>query len=68
MAGEAWSGRNMKCRKSGKLAGVMADEAGSVKFDGGSWKKSGKYSGTGEYGDVGDHHVHAKAGFKGAKL
>ena len=32
--------------KSGKLAGVMADEAGSVKFDGGSWKKSGKYSGT----------------------
>ena len=50
--------------KSGKLAGVMADEAGSVKFDGGSWKKSGKYSGTGEYGDVGGHHVHAKAGFK----
>ena len=28
--------------KSGKIAGFMADEAGSVKFDGGSWKKSGK--------------------------
>lgn len=25
---------------------------------------SGSYSGTGEYGDVGGHHVHAKAGFK----
>ena len=28
-------------------------------------RKGGKYSGTGEYGDVGGHHVHAKAGFKG---
>lgn len=27
--------------------------------------ESGRYSGTGEYGDVGGHHVHAKAGFKG---
>ena len=27
--------------------------------------EGGKYSGTGEYGDVGGHHVHAKAGFKG---
>lgn len=27
--------------------------------------KGGKGSGTGEYGDVGGHHVHAKAGFKG---
>ena len=27
--------------------------------------KGGSYSGTGEYGDVGGHHVHAKAGFKG---
>ena len=27
--------------------------------------KSGTYSGTGEYGEVGGHHVHAKAGFKG---
>ena len=26
--------------------------------------ESGSYSGTGEYGDVGGHHVHAKAGFK----
>ena len=28
--------------------------------------KGGRYSGTGKYGDVGGHHVHAKAGFKGA--
>ncbi len=27
--------------------------------------KSGRYSGTGEYKDVGGHHVHAKAGFRG---
>ena len=33
--------------KSGKLAGFMADEAGSVKFDGVSGRKIGKYSGTG---------------------
>ena len=41
--------------KSGKLAGFMADEAGSVKFDGGSGKKnsygksSKKYKSTAEY-------------------
>ena len=46
--------------KSCSIATNTADEAKD------SLKKAiDKYSGTGEYKDVGGHHVHAKAGFKG---
>ena len=45
-------------KKADKVADDVVEDAAKA-------IKSGKYSGTGEYGDVGGHHVHAKAGFKG---
>lgn len=42
----------------------FAKETCKSKVGGECDSESGSYSGTGEYGDVGGHHVHAKAGFK----